>query len=157
MENEFLNLSTDQSDDDDSQSKTEILGHYMSGLGFSAKEPKVKDTLEYYKSYVDPTGRVGRVVIVIKKDAVGLEPEDVDYATITMQMHLNMKDEDIEKAPGFCKADLQRVRSHFMDLVTRFEEAEECGHCGALSTDYQVHDFGQGPVKACLDCVRRDG
>lgn len=142
-------------DDESTLSSTEVLSHYMSSLGFSAKEAKNSDTLEWAKNYSDPSGRVGRAVVVIKKDAVGLEPIGVDYATVTTQIHLSSDEDEVAaRAPVFCKQDILRVLSHFAIVDDRSEVlVSECTLCGVMTAEFV--DLGSG--KTCNDCARRKG
>lgn len=134
-------------------SKEEMLNRYMAGLGFQPKAARAQDTLEFFRSFVDPTGKIGRVVAVIKRDEVGLEPKEVDYFAVTVQTHLRATDEEIQtRAPAFCKADLLRVLAHF-DVKRERREANviECAFCGILVAEYEEC---QGKY-ACHDCAKR--
>ena len=148
-------LEGDAALEDDSISREELLGHYMASLGFRPKEPRAKDTLEYCKTYSDPSGRIGRVVMVIKKDEVGLEPKEPEYATITVQTHVNAEDRDVRaKAPPFCKQDILRVLAHFDEKNNRHEvDTTECELCGTIGAEFMEHEG----IRMCLDCARRKG
>lgn len=139
---------------DDTLSKTDVLNQYMAGLGFAPKAARQRDTLEYAKVYTDPVGRTGRAVVVVKKDAVGLEPASLAYSIVTIQVHVApLEDEIRASAPLFCRQDLLRVAAHFNDSVDRMEAAVECPLCGVTTPEHQEVDGQQ----VCLDCARRKG
>jgi hypothetical protein len=140
---------------EDTIPKEEVLAHYMASLGFRPKTPRATDTLEFFKTYSDPSGRVGRVVTVIKKDEVGLDPESVDYFTVTVQFHIPAVDAEAKvKAPPFCRQDILRILAHFDAANDRHEaDVVECALCGMSCAEYQP----RGDDKVCLDCAQRKG
>lgn len=139
---------------EDEISKADALAGYMAGLGFHPKTARAKDTLEYAKIYSDPSGRISRTVIVVKKDELGLEPQALDYAAVTIQLHIPATDADVQKAPGFCRQDILRVLAYFDSPSDRSEtEVVECGLCGMRVAEFTMrHD-----EKICLDCSKRKG
>lgn len=148
-------LLEDEEGDGGEVSKEETLNRYMAGLGFQPKKARAQDTLEFYRSFVDPSGKVGRVVAVIKRDEVGLDPKEVDYFAVTVQTHLRATDEEVKaRAPAFCKADLLRVLAHFDPKNERREaDVVECGYCGMFVAEYEERDGKH----ACHDCAKRKG
>lgn len=136
-------------------SKEELLAAYMASLGYRPKTPRGKDTLEYFRTYSDPLGRVGRAVVVIKKDEMGLEPKAPDYVTVTVQFSIQATDAEIrQKAPTFCKQDLLRILAHYDTQSDRNEtEVVECKACGMRTAEFIL----KGEDKLCLDCSKRKG
>lgn len=158
MTSEFespLDFGEDDLPDEPSESKEALLSSYMSQLGFRPKTPLVRGTLEYYKCYADPNGKVARVVAVIEKDSVGLEPKAPDFFTVTIQVHIGPTDEDVEKkAPAFAKADLLRILAHFnTSSEDKSSDVFECSMCGMRVADMTAHK-GES---VCLDCASRKG
>jgi len=136
-------------------SREEELSHYLASLGFRTKDSRDPSSLEYAKTYSDPSGRVGRVVTVVKKDEVGLEPKTVDYFTVTVQIHVRATEAEVNaKAPAFCRQDLLRILAHF-DVPSERHEAEtvECFFCGTDTADFIERES----QRICPDCVRRKG
>lgn len=155
--NSPLDPALTEADTEDSVtgSRSDDLAHYMASLGFCPKEARTKDTLEYAKTYTDPSGKVSRVIMVITKDDVGLEPKEPAYAIVTIQMHLDATDEAVrKKAPAFCRTDLLRILTYFdvrddsHDIDTR-----ECAFCGLRVAEFVVYQ----DEDVCLDCARRKG
>ena len=142
-------------EEEEVQPRSELLAHYMASLGFRPSAPLGEDSLEYSKTYSDPSGKVGRVLAVIQKDDVGLEPEAPAYFTVTIQIHLRAEEDSVRaKAPAFCRTDLLRILAHFDDLNTRTEaEVRECALCGAPIAEF-VERSG---AATCLDCTKRKG
>lgn len=145
----------DLEQDEDLEDKTTLVTSYLCSLGWTPKESHDPGTLEFAKIYSDPQGRVARVVVVIQKDEVGLEPRYVSYFTVTSQLNLPGKDIEVEKrAPAFCKTDLLRVLSHFEQPPTHHEvDVQECKVCGAPVPEYLDIDG----ATTCFDCARRKG
>lgn len=135
--------------------RSELLAHYMASLGFQPKASRSGDSLEFCKTYSDPAGKVARVVSVVKKDAVGLEPEGAQYFTVTVQIHITADEDTIQaKAPSFCRPDLLRILAHFDALSPRTEaEVTECALCGAPIAEFVERD-GEA---TCFDCAKRKG
>lgn len=137
------------------QPTEELLNHYMGALGFATKPPKNPSTLEYAKTYADTNGRVSRLLVVIDRDQVGLEPKAPSFMLLTVQIAIDASEEAIEKrAPTYCRTDALRVLSFFGQP----EEASEpgsvaCDLCGTLVASYELIDGG--PV--CQDCKARKG
>lgn len=138
-------------------SRSELLAAYMTSLSFRPKTPRADGTMEYYRVYTDPSGRVGRTVAVIKKDDVGLEPRCVDYFTVTVQIHVPATEEGVDaKAPAFAKPDLLRILAHFDDVIDRSEIGNsECSECGVSAADFMENP--QNGKLICLPCAQRKG
>jgi hypothetical protein len=136
-------------------SKEEALAHYMASLGFRPKTARAKDTLEYFKTYSDSSGRIGRVVAVIKRDEMGLDPQSLEYITMTVQIHISATESEIRsKAPTFCRQDALRILAHFDEPSDRQEaDVVECALCGMNVAEW----IPKGEEKVCLDCSKRKG
>lgn len=130
------------------------LTSFMGSMSFAPRKPYDKRTVEFSRNYIGK-GEVSRVVVVIKKDKVGLEPEHPEYFTITTQTHVRATEEGIDKgAPSFCKDDLLRILSKFDSPDMRTELVKnECAACGTTSTDFVETKKGL----VCHDCKRRLG
>jgi hypothetical protein len=142
-------------DDGPLVSREEAFSHFMGSLNFRPKEAKAKGTLEFVKMYSDPSGRVSRVIAVVKKDDVGLEPQGLDYVTITIQETVRATEEDIQrKAPAFCRSDILHILSQFGDTSFHRDTPKgNCASCGVILAEFVQHEAK--PV--CLDCARRKG
>lgn len=155
MANSPLDPEAPSDEDEIVLSKEDELTNYMSSLGFRAKEPRSKDTLEYFRTYTTAVGNNARVVAVIEKDSVGLEPSHSAYFTATVQIYVpGISAEARSKAPAFCREDILRILAFFDDKSDRNEaELIECGLCGMTSAEFQLFER----QKVCLDCARRKG
>lgn len=137
-------------------SKTERLGRAMAGLGFSPKDAKAKDCLEYTKLYNDSKGKIAKVVAVIKKDSVGLEPELVDFFVVTVQTQITAIEETIvAKAPNFAKADMLAVAAFFDEQTNEVLPVNmtSCDLCGEKTPNFIA--FKNEEI--CEKCARRKG
>lgn len=146
--------SYSRNDEDEVLSKAETLGHYMAALNFSPKEPsRTKDTLEYVKTYSDALGRVGRSVVVVRKDDVGLEPTGVDHIVVTLQYHVMPDEDKIEKScPALFRDDIRRILAHFQAPDSHNDIIKtKCTKCGMLSANF-IEKAGK---MMCLYCSRR--
>lgn len=136
-------------------SKTELLSRNAAAAGFRPKDARVPNTLEYVKTYADVKGGLGRAIVVVGKDKVGLEPERPEFFTLTVQIHVPATEEAVRsKAWDFCRVDLLRFMHMFDTLDGRVEASVvACASCGMMCAD--MVDSGRGVV--CHDCARRKG
>jgi len=147
---------SDLTDDRDPKSVLEELNSFMAGMAFRPRPASEKRTLEYYKNYVDPNGKVARVLAVVSKDGAGLDPDHPEYFAVTIQIHVKPTEEDIKsKCPAFCQGDLLHIISMFDSPITQQQVgAINCEKCGMQTLDFVKSDAGE---KECFDCVRRSG
>lgn len=148
----YEDLSGGEEDPTPSESRTETLMKYMQALSFRLRDAKESGTLEFHKTYSDPSGRLGRVVAVIKLDDVGLEPKYVDYFNVTMQMNVPSDESIVEKkAPAFARDDILRILAHFIETGEERNLGPEvtCASCGVMTVEFATNGEGQ---KVCLDC-----
>lgn len=146
----------DSDESEDVQSRTTLLQNYMSALGYRPQAARVDSTIEYAKVLSDPSGRLGRIVSVIKLDQVGLEPERPEYFTVTTQVYVRATKAEIERSsPSFARNDLLRILSHFnADAATTSKDTPYvCEGCGA-KTDEHIVSSGR---EICFGCARRSG
>lgn len=134
------------------ESPEELFGSYMASLGFSPKKPYNRGTLEFYKTYSDPTGRTARLILVAKEPT----PEgriDPDYFLMTLQMTFKPQESEIStKAPAFARQDMLRLLAFFETPLDRDDGKEvECAVCGAMSSSWTAREAGT----VCLDCAGR--
>jgi hypothetical protein len=150
-----LDASVSEEVEESTASDEDNLTHYLAGLAFQPKAPRAKGTLEYVKTYSSPSGDVARVLLVVKKDEVGLTPQSVDSIVVTIQLDIPATETAVRaRVPSFCKADVLRVLAHFGDQNTRSEvDVIECKSCGLVVANYlAVED-----ASICHDCARRRG
>ncbi len=130
--------------------------HFMAATGFVPREARTKGTLEFHKTYSDPSGRVGRATAVVRKDITGLVPESIEYFPVTVQTHVGPTETEVlTKAPSFCKHDLLHIVNFFAPKTDRRDATtEECELCGIITADFAKRKDG---ALVCLDCARRKG
>ena len=145
----------DSGEDTEFKPKVEALTAAFSSFGFQWQESRDKNCFEFAKMYSDPTGKVSRLIIFVKKDAVGLEPENVDYFILTTQSHIEPTEEGIKRnAPDFCKEDLFRALEFFdTPDAKNFNDMSECSLCGLRTSEFVRIQAS----KFCRDCATRKG
>lgn len=136
-----------------SLSKTDSLAAFMASLEFQPKAPRHADCMEFFRTYTDPSGKVARVVSVVKKDAVGLEPERVSYFVVSVQIHVPATHEGVDaRAPAFARTDMHRVLAAFDDNAETGPTAPgttfKCDACGVATQEF-YHLNGKGVCGAC--------
>jgi hypothetical protein len=128
-----------------------VLTRYLSVLGFrSVPAHNELEQAEFAKTYIDPSGKLGRVTLVLDKDVAGMDPERVAKIVITVQTDMPADEQTIiTKAPQFCREDLSRFITFFNNYVGPEQNVEvSCTSCNARVTSYVSGD--SGPV--CFEC-----
>lgn len=147
---------SDEGEEESTQSRLALLQNYMSALGYRPQPARTDGTVEYAKLLTDPSGKLGRIVGVIKLDQVGLEPDRPDYFTITTQVYVRATKSDVERcSPAFARNDLLRILAHFnVDATASSKDAPyACEGCSAKTDEYIV----ASGRRLCYNCARRQG